>query len=189
MSRRKPIPKHAKQVFQGKIFDVWQWEQTMFDGSTAVFERLKRPNTVQVVAVVGDKILVQSEEQPDSEGAFTAIPGGRCDGDEEPLAAAKRELLEETGYASDDWALWREMNPITKMEWTIYTFIARNCTQKTLQKLDAGEKVFTRLISFEEFLDLADDPSFYSPDLAADMLRVRLDAGKRKEFRELLYGN
>lgn len=183
------MPPHAERVFQGQIFEVWQWKQKMFDGSTAVFERLRRPNTVQVIALVGDKVLVQTEEQPDSAGSFTSIPGGRCDGDEEPLEAAKRELLEETGYASDEWVLWREMAPAAKIEWTIYTFVARACRREAEQKLDAGEKVEARLVAFEEFLSLADDDSFYSPDLAADMLRARFDPAKREAFRTLLYGN
>jgi ADP-ribose pyrophosphatase len=33
-----------------------------------------------------------------------AVPAGYIENTEEPLAAAKRELREETGYASEDWA-------------------------------------------------------------------------------------
>ena len=125
----RQIPPHAKRVFEGKLFDVWQWEQEMYDGSKKIFERLKRPNSVQAIAIVGDKIIVQTEEQPDRPEPFRSIPGGRCDGDEDPLLAAKRELLEETGYVSADWELWRERQPVGKIEWTIYTYIARNCTR------------------------------------------------------------
>lgn len=32
-----------------------------------------------------------------------ALPGGRIDGDEAPIEAAKRELLEETGFAAESW--------------------------------------------------------------------------------------
>src|SRR5215467_9321922 len=32
------IPEHAERVFQGKIFDVYQWPQKLYDGSTATFE-------------------------------------------------------------------------------------------------------------------------------------------------------
>ena len=34
----QPIPENAKKVFTGQVFDVYQWEQEMFDGSKATFE-------------------------------------------------------------------------------------------------------------------------------------------------------
>ncbi len=38
------IPPNAKRVFKGIIFDVYQWQQKMFDGSKETFEMLKRAN-------------------------------------------------------------------------------------------------------------------------------------------------
>ena len=35
------VPKQAKRVFKGVIFDVYQWEQEMFDGTKEIFEKLK----------------------------------------------------------------------------------------------------------------------------------------------------
>ena len=185
---RKGIPSNAKKVFGGKIFEVWQWEQKMFDGGVEIFERLRRPNTAQVIAVVGDKILAQTEEQPDSTQPFSSLPGGRCDTDEDPLVAAKRELLEETGYVSDDWVLWKEVNPVSKIEWTVYTFVARNCVFKREPHLDSGEKITSKLISFDDFLTLSDDPYFYSPELISHMLRLRLNKQEREDFRQTLFG-
>ena len=99
------MPASAKMVFKGKIFEVWQWQQKMYNGTTQTFERLKRPDTVQVIPVVGSKILTQRQEQPDQSAPFFSFPGGRCDEREDPLAAVKRELLEETGYVSKEWQL------------------------------------------------------------------------------------
>lgn len=182
------LPANSKMVFKGKIFDVWQWEQKMYDGTIEIFEKLRRPNTAQVITVVGDKILIQTQEQPDRKKSFNSIPGGRCDGDEDPLAAAKRELLEETGYVSDDWELWREENPAVKIIWTVYTYVARNCRYEQLPHLDAGEKIATRLVSFDEFLMLSEDPSFYErKDLCCALIRARFDKKYREEFRKLLF--
>jgi 8-oxo-dGTP pyrophosphatase MutT (NUDIX family) len=186
---RNPIPLHAKCVFKGKIFDVWQWEQKMYDGSTTVFERLKRPNTAQVIPVVGDKILVQMQEQPDRSEPFTSLPGGRCDGSEDPLLAAKRELLEEAGYASDDWMLLKEQSPVGKIEWTVYTYLARNCRKVQEPHLDAGEKIETRLIGFDAFLALSDNPSFYEKELVGTLLRAKFDPTANAELRRLLFGS
>lgn len=175
-------------VFKGKIFEVWQWEQKMFDGSIMTFERLRRPGTVQVIATVEDTVLLLTEEQPDSAHPFISLPGGRIDEGEEPLAAAQRELLEETGYASDDWTLWKEDVPVGKMDWTIYTFIARNCVKEKESHLDAGEKIETHRISFEEFVSLSDDPTFRDLELTVSFLRMRLDANEKEAFRRLVFG-
>lgn len=38
------IPEQAGCVFHGEIFDVYQWQQEMFDGSYERFEMLRRPD-------------------------------------------------------------------------------------------------------------------------------------------------
>ncbi len=53
------IPKHAKKVFNGIIFEVWQWKQKLFDGSLTTFEMLKRQDTVKAVCITPEnKILI-----------------------------------------------------------------------------------------------------------------------------------
>ena len=31
------VPKNAKKVFTGEIFDIYQWQQEMYDGSLSIF--------------------------------------------------------------------------------------------------------------------------------------------------------
>jgi ADP-ribose pyrophosphatase len=181
------LPLNAKLVFKGVIFEMWQWEQKMYDGSVEIFEKLKRTDTAGVIATVGDKILIQSQKQPDSPEEFASIPGGRCEEGEDPLQAAKRELLEETGYVSDDWELWIEHNPVGKMIWTVYDYVARNCVYKQPPHLDPGEKITTRLISFDEFLMLSEDKNFYEKELVNTLIRARYDQKFKEEVKKILF--
>lgn len=134
------IPQEAKRVFKGVIFDVYQWQQEMFDGSYATFERLKRTGTVQIIAARGDKVLISFESQPDKPNFYTLF-GGRMEEGEDPLAAAQRELMEETGMEAKEWDLFKVYDPISKMDWKLHYFIARDCQKVQEQKLDAGERV------------------------------------------------
>jgi ADP-ribose pyrophosphatase len=186
--KSKKLPKSARRVFKGVIFDVWQWKQKMFDGSTAVFEKLKRADTVNIIGTVGDKIITLKQRQPDWEKYKNTLAGGRIEEDELPLRAAKREFLEETGYVSGEWILWKEIQPYGKIVWTVHNYFARNCVRKQEPAPDAGEKLETRIVTFQEFLRLADDPDFYEGELKSSLLRARFDRKYRKELRKLMFG-
>ena len=180
------IPPQAKQVFKGVIFDVYQWEQPGFDGRSLTFEMLKRPSTVQIIATDGTHIMLSEEEQP-MKGPFISLLGGRQEENETPLDGAKRELLEESGYASDDWELLSSSDPYTKMEWTVYTYIARNCRKIQEQKLDSGEKISLRRVTFEEFCAFVFSEKFYGREFAFDLLYMKCFAPKKlEEFRKRL---
>lgn len=126
---KQPIPDHAERVFAGVLFDVYQWQQQMYDSTTQTFEKLKRPDTVIVFAVLDDgRIVLTRQEQPGKK-PFIGAAGGRVDDGEDILEAAKRELLEETGYKADDWTLWHSEQPISKIEWAVYVFVAKKYTK------------------------------------------------------------
>lgn len=181
------IPKQAKIIFKGKIFDVYQWPQKLYDGSTAVFEMLKRPYTVQVISTIGDKILISRQIQPQHKKYFYSLFGGRIDGNETPIQAAKRELLEEAGLTSDDWELFDTNQPLQKMDWTIYTYIARNCKKTKNKNPDAGEKIKTISLTFKQFTDLIFNDDFRGQNIMHQIVKAKLQ-GKEKQVRGEIFG-
>lgn len=197
----KLLPKEAKKVFSGVISEVYQWPQELFDGTTATFEMIKRPDTVKIVAVLtpeemkvagletmkagesaeedvlsvgeagdsstrgGDaeseaeaKVVITKQEQPRKD-VFYDIPGGRVDEeDESELAAAKRELYEETGLKMRNWKLITAVQPFNKIDWIVYTFVATGLIEKSEQSLDGGERIEVMAISFEDLRRLENAP-------------------------------
>jgi len=181
------IPKNAKKVFEGVIFDTWQWEQEMFDGTKEIFECIARPGTVFVIGIVDNKILVQKERQPNITQEFISLPGGRLNKGEDSLEGAKREFLEETGYVSNDWELWWEREQKGKIIWPFYFYIARNCVYKQDQKLDSGEKVESYYVNFSEFLDLAENKDFRIDELKLPLTLIKSNPSETQKFYELLF--
>ncbi len=180
------LPKQAKKVFQGNIFSVYQWEQQLYDGTTATFEMLKRPGTIQIIPTADDQIFVSLEEQPTKPRSFSLL-GGRQEPNEDPLVTAKRELLEESGLESDDWELLKTYEYQGKIEWPLYYYIARSCKKVAEQKLDPGEKIEVKHVSFPDFLELASSEDFGNQLFANDILRMKLDKKKLEEFKKKLF--
>lgn len=180
------IPQHAKRVFKGQIFEVYQWEQEMFDGTTATFEALRRPDTIQIIATQGDKILLSHEEQPNKPRVFTFL-GGRQEEGEEPLTVAKRELLEEGGLESSDWELLKTFEAEGKIQWTTYFYVARNCQKVAEPELDAGEKIDVVAVNWEEFLEKINSGTFWSSTIAHDIHMMTHDGEKLEVFRKKIF--
>lgn len=152
------VPDNANRVFKGIIYDTYQWEQELYDGSKTTFEMLKRPDTVKVIAIDGDSIIVLEQEQP-NQGVFYDIPGGIHEHDEEDeFAAAKRELLEETGMVFGNWKLVNVVQPHNKIEQFVYTFVATDLKIQNEQQLDAGERIKIKRASIDEAKELLSPP-------------------------------
>lgn len=144
------IPQNAERVFKGKLTEVYQWPQKMFDGSTVTFEMSKMPDYVQIVAVKDGKLVTVNDEQP-YRGMHTHFPGGRADHPEEPwLDAAKREMKEETGLTFKNWRLIAIWQPSPVTEQFAVWFLATDFEAEHPQELDGGEKIEVVLRPFEE---------------------------------------
>ncbi len=166
----QPIPRNAKRVFKGVIFDVYQWPQKMFDDSVATFEKIRRPDTVLVIPVTpGQKFVLIKQDQP-NEKNFVGLPGGRVEKDESPAQAAKRELFDETGFKSSSWSLWHEIVHGGHVCYTIHIYLAKNCVKVSEPNPDAGEKIEVQLLSYDEFFRYLFDRSFDQRDEVADKL-------------------
>jgi ADP-ribose pyrophosphatase len=164
------IPPHADRVFKGVIFDIHQWQQEMYDGSTAVFEIASRAPTVEVIALDGEDIIFSQQEQP-NKGMYYSFLGGRGEPGEDPLHTAQRELMEESGLASDNWRLLRTYPFPGKIDWTVYLYLATDCRTVAAPALDAGECITLIRMPFRQFMrDIVPQPMFYCSEFRAEVM-------------------
>lgn len=181
------IPPHARKVYDGEIFEIYQWEQELFDGSVETFERARRKtDTVQVIAVTDRGMIVLVDEEQPHARRTDGLPGGRIDPGEDPLTAAARELREETGYTSEHWTEWRTYLGFPKVDWNVHYLIARGCEKRSAQHLDPGEHVEVKLLSFDDFIERATRREAAAGDFTSDLLRMRLDPEALAAFKRSL---
>jgi ADP-ribose pyrophosphatase YjhB (NUDIX family) len=183
---QQPIPSHAKKVFSGILVDVYHWEQEQFDGTFKTFEKIKRKfDTVTVVPIMEDgTIAITHQEQPGMV-PFIGFPGGIIDAGEEPLAAAKRELHEETGFEAKEFVLWDATQLFAKTDWALYTFIAKGCKKVGDMHLDSGEKISLEFVTFDELLHIAAKKEFRDMEIALKIFQLKENQKELEELRKL----
>lgn len=182
---KQPIPKTAKKVFSGVIFNVYEWKQKLYNGRYTTFEKLKRTDTVIVVAITEDKKIILVDEKQPGKATFLGNPGGRVDEGESVTHATERELLEETGYKAKKIIPWFAFQPHMKIEWAIYFLIAKGCKKISNMNLDGGEKIKLKFVTFDEFADLVANGEIEGREMQIEFLQAKLDPTKMDRLRRL----
>jgi len=161
VSEDKDLTEHfvsGSRVYDGTLLKVHRDVVRLPDGSQAVREYIRHPGAVAIVALFDDgAVLLERQFRYPNARHFIEIPAGKLEPGEPHLETAKRELLEETGYAA---AEWRRLTVIhTAIGYTdesIELFLATKLTLKE-RKLDQGEFLETLTVPFEEALRMIRD--------------------------------
>ena len=117
------------------------------------FEIKLEPDTAVVLALTreGDAVLVR-QFRPGVEEELLELPGGAVDPGEEPLAAARRELLEETGYAGE-LAHAATMVDCAYSTRVRHVFVARDARRVAEPTPDEHESPAVELVPLDGFRD------------------------------------
>ncbi|MBC5775123.1 NUDIX hydrolase [Pontibacter sp. KCTC 32443] len=152
MSANKHIPssKHWKVlkselVFNEKWYKLRRDEVELPNGMVLDDYYVSvRPDVVLTFPVTEDgQVIFVKQYKHAAANIFIELPGGVIDDHENnPLEAARREMLEETGYTSDNMELVAEVidNP-TKDTNKIYFYLARDAYKIAEQDLDESESI------------------------------------------------
>ena len=142
---------------------------------------LERPDAAIIFPLTeGGEVVLVRQYRPAIRQVELGLPAGLVDKGEEPLAAAKRELLEETGYGGGGWEQLGALasSPSLKDNWA-YLFLARNVIPRASLDLDEHERVEVVHAKPAEMRSLIDGGEVVSSSgVAAILLALnRLEAG------------
>jgi ADP-ribose pyrophosphatase len=158
MSKRKPRVKviASRVVFRGPVFYVTSDLVIEPGGVKARRDTVRHQGSVVVLALDESKpkprvLLARQFRYPVGDYIWE-LPAGRIDHGESALAAAKRELMEETGYTARRWkrALFYYSSP-GFLDETMAIYIARDLRPGQAQP-EEDERISTRFFSLVDLV-------------------------------------
>lgn len=158
------------QLPDGRILDEWYV--------------LEYPDWVNIVAVTKDGDIVLERQYRHGIGKTRfEIVAGTVEKGEKPLDAAKRELLEETGYSGGTWSELMTLSPnATSMNNMTHCFLAVGVERVAEQHLDPGEDIEVHLKSKKEVFEMLERGEFIQSLMVAPLYRYFMSLTKKPEW-------
>ena len=153
MDHLKETTLSSKEIYKGRIIDLYLEEVKLPNGNTSTREIVRHPGAVAVVAITPEnKILMVEQYRKPLGRTIVEIPAGKLEKGEEPVTTAKRELEEETGYTCSN------LKPLISFytspgfaDELVHLFIAENLETLTeAAELDEDEFVEVLEVTLEE---------------------------------------
>lgn len=119
---------------------------------------LEFPDWINVIAITKDGHFVMEDQYRHALGQTRyELVAGVIDPGETPLEAAKRELLEETGFGGGEWQLFMTLSPNpTNHNNLSYTFLATGVEKLQEQHQETTEDIQVDIFTKEQVQELLD---------------------------------
>ena len=144
----------SAKVFTGVFLNLYKDKVFTADNQKSTREYFKHPGAVAILPFFSEKkLLIEKQWRYPVKQEIFEFPAGKIDKGESPLKAAKRELLEETGFVARNWCKLGELFPVPAYsDEKIFLFGAKDLVHKCDQNTDPGEVINLMEITVEEFL-------------------------------------
>lgn len=151
--------KISEQIVYDGYRKVRKTEFELPDGSRKNFDILIERDFVNIMAInTNNEVILVKQFRPGREQIYTELPAGAIDNNEGPEAAAKRELLEETGYIVGSIIKLNTSSLFAYSSSQCHAYLARECKKvgeptledEFLEVIEKPIKDFRKMLESEE---------------------------------------
>lgn len=143
---------------------------------SATFSIVEAPEWMNVIPLTSDNEIVLVEQyRYGIEEPTLELPGGMVDAGETHDETARRELLEETGYAGDTWSYLGKVssNPAFLTNYT-HLYVVHNCRKVQEQQLDGNERINIHTMPLDNFMELVHEGTVHHSLVVAAVAKYLL---------------
>jgi ADP-ribose pyrophosphatase len=185
-TKRKKAPARvltSKVVFQGPVFSVVSQKVQEPDGVEVRRDIVQHPGSIVILALDESgklpRVLLERQYRHAAQARLWELPAGSLDPGEKPLPAAKRELLEETGYSAGKWekALYFFVSPGFLTE-SMHVYLARDLKKGKAQP-EEDERISARLFTLGRALEMVTSGKIIDAKTVAALFWLARRYGKK----------
>lgn len=161
-------------IHQGRVFSLVRENVTLDNGVTTDMEFIEHPGATAVIPMFNDsRVLLLKQYRHSLREYIWEIPAGTLDREEEMIDCAKRELIEETGYAAEQWQKLGEITPLPGYsDERIHIYLARDL-QPAEQDLDRDEIINVHKVKICEAVEMIKNGDIQDAKSIAGLLMAR----------------
>lgn len=143
-----------RRLLHTPVFDVLEQHETTAAGLEGDYIAMEAPDWVMVVPEYRGSFVLVRQWRHAAEKLSLEFPGGIADGGEEPSLAARRELLEETGFRAGKLTHLGSVSPNPALfRNTYHVYLAEELEPTGEQQLDDDELLTYEMMPVGEVID------------------------------------
>jgi len=151
---------HSKIIQSCRVFSIKSERyRSSHSGQEHDFYVIDSIDWVNIIPLTSDeKVILVKQFRFGTKDFSLEIPGGMLDDGEPPAQAARRELLEETGYTGDEPILLGMVHPNPAIHTNrCYSYLIRNVTFSNPPQQDSTEDIEVQIVPLAEIPRLIRD--------------------------------